>query len=149
MIRPLTWKLTVILGGAILVVAWAVAGAQSPLPDPQSASQVTAGQQKQLDELTKLDQQLQKDRDAVHAAIAQYGWDSDQTDAAQDQLVRDRDEYRKLRRSLRAAGVAGPAATGMGMRGGAGGYGPGRGAGGMRPGRGARGGGMCGCPCWY
>lgn len=144
MIRPLTWKLTVILGGAILVVAWAVAGAQSPLPDPQSASPVTAEQQNQLDQLNQLAQQLQKDRDALHAAITQYGWDSDQTDAAQDHLVRDRAEYRKLRRSLRSAGVAVPPPAGMGMRGG--------GPGGGRPGRGAgrmARGGMCNCPCGY
>jgi uncharacterized protein YlxW (UPF0749 family) len=114
--RRCSWKLTAILGGTMLVVAWAAVGAQSPSPDPQSTPKVTAEQQKELDQLKQLEQRLQTDRDAVHAAITQYGWDSDQTDAAQDQLFRDRAEYRKLRRSLRTAGVAVPPPGSMGRR---------------------------------
>ncbi len=146
--RTLLWKLAALIGAVVLVVAWAVARAQSAASDPQSAPKVTAEQQKQLDELRQLEQQLQKDRDAVHAAIMEFGWDSDQTDAARDQLFRDREEYRKLRRSLRAAGVAVPPPSGTGWGAGPGGYGPGRGAGRMGYGRGPRGGRMCGCPCW-
>jgi hypothetical protein len=52
----------------------------------------------------------------VHAAITQHGWDSDQTDAARNQLFSDRQEYRKIRRSLRAAGVAVPPSAGMAWR---------------------------------
>ena len=145
-----SWKLTAILGGTMLV-ALTVAAAQSSSVNPQAAQQVTAEQRRQLDQLNQLQERLEKDRDAVHAAITQYGWDSDQTDAAQDQLSRDRTEYRKLRRSLRATGVAVPPPTGMGMRaGGPGGDRPGRRAGRMsRAGRGHHRGGMCNCPCGY
>jgi len=89
----------------------------------QTAPTVTPEQQKQLDQLKQLEAQLQKDRDAMHQAITQFGWDSEQTDAAQDQLVRDRMEYRKLRRSLRSTGVPVPPPAGMGA-----------GMGGSRPG---------------
>jgi hypothetical protein len=115
----------------------------------QGTAQVTPEQQKQLDQLKQLDAQLQADRTALHDAIAKYGWDSDQVDAAQDRLTKDRTEYRNLRRSLQRSGVAVPAPTGFGPGGGMGG--PGRG---MRAGRG----GCCGhghhncpgcadCPC--
>jgi hypothetical protein len=133
-----------------MLVALTVAAAQTPSGNPQAAQQVTAEQQKQLDQLKQLEEQLQKDRDAVHAAITQYGWESDQTDAAQEQLFRDRAEYRKLRRSLRSAGVAVSPPVGMGQRafrGGPGGNYRGWGAGYMRHrGRGYRGR-MCGCRC--
>jgi hypothetical protein len=145
------WKLTALLGGAMLV-ALTVAAAQSSSANPQAAPQATAEQQKQLDQLNQLQEQLQKDRDAVHAAITQYGWDSDQTDAAREQLFRDRAEHRKLRRSLRSAGVAVPPPAGMGQRAFRPGHGrncPGCGPGYFR-GRGCRHHGrMCGCPCGY
>ena len=79
----------------------------------QVSPQATADQQKQLDQLDQLEVQLEKDRTALHEAIAKYGWDSDQTDSAQDQLLRDRQLYRKLRRSLRQAGVTVPAGQGF------------------------------------
>jgi predicted phage gp36 major capsid-like protein len=151
MVRSTSWKLIAILGVTMLV-ALTVAAAQSSSANPQAAPQVTAEQQKQLDQLSQLQEQLQKDRDAVHAAITQYGWDSDQTDAAQDQLSRDRADYRKQRRSLRSAGVAVPPPAGMGQRAfrsGPGGNCPGCGAGYMRHrGRGNHGR-MCNCPCGY
>jgi hypothetical protein len=146
-----SWKLTAILG-ATMLVALAVAAAQSSSANPQAAPQVSAGQQKQLDQLNQLQQQLQKDRDAVHAAITQYGWDSEQTDAARDQLFRDRADYRKLRRSLRSTGVAVPPPSGMGQRAfraGSGGNCPGCGAGYMRHRGGRHQGRMCNCPCGY
>ena len=147
--RRLSWKLKAILSGTMLVVAWAVAGAQSARPDAQPSQNVTAEQQKQLDQLKQLERRLQTDRDALHAAITQYGWDSDQTDAAQDQLIRDRTEYRKLRRSLRSAGVAVPPPASMGLRGGGPGTGrPGSGTGRMHHGR-RHHSGMCNCPCGY
>jgi hypothetical protein len=149
--RRFPWKLTTLLGGAMLV-ALTVAAAQSSSANPPAAPQVTAEQQKQLDQLNQLQEQLPKDRDAVHAAITQYGWDSDQTDAAQEQLFRDRAEHRKLRRSLRSAGVAVPPPAGMGQRAFRPGHGrncPGCGPGYFR-GRGCRHHGrMCGCPCGY
>jgi uncharacterized protein YlxW (UPF0749 family) len=112
----------------------------------QTAPTVTPEQQKQLDQLKQLEAQLQKDRDAVHQAITQYGWDSERTDAAQDQLVRDRMEYRKLRRSLRSAGVAVPPPAGMGA--GTWGNGPGPMAGHMHHrGNGGPHCADCDCPC--
>lgn len=143
-----SWKLTALLGGAMLV-ALTVAAAQSSSANPPAAPQVTAEQQKQLDQLQE---QLQKDRDAVHAAITQYGWDSNQTDAAREQLFRDRAEYRKVRRSLRFAGVAVAPPAGMGQR--AFRRGPGRnyagcGAGHMRQQGRRHQGRMCRCPCGY
>jgi len=75
---------------------------------PQAQSTVSAVQQKNLDHLRQLSEQLQKDRSAVDVAVNQYGWDSDQADAAQQRLFQDRQEYRSLRRSLQSAGVATP-----------------------------------------
>ncbi len=125
----------------LLFTGWRVTKALGQSSSPQGSTSVTAEQQKQLDQLKELESQLQKDRAAVHEAISKYGWDSDQTDAAQEQLVRDRTEYRQLRHSLRQAGVAVPAPQGFG----------GAGAG-ARSGRMMRGGrgmgrGMCQCPC--
>ncbi len=76
---------------------------------PQAKSTASAEQQKNLDHLKQLNEQLQKDRDAVDAAVNQHGWDSDEVDAAQQRLFQDRQEYRSLRRSLQSAGVAIPA----------------------------------------
>ncbi len=142
-------KLTALLGGAMLVTL-TVAAAQSSSANPPAAPQVSAEQQNQLDQLNQLEEQLQKDRDAVHAAITQYGWDSDQTDAARERLFRDRAEYRKVRRSLRYAGVAVPPPAGVGQR--AFRRGPGRNCPGCGPkygrGQGRRHHGrMCGCRC--
>jgi hypothetical protein len=115
MTKSISWKFTVILGVTMLV-ALTVAAAQSSSANAQAAPQVTAEQQEQLDQLNQLQAQLQKDRGAVRAAITQYGWDSDQTDAARAKLFRDRAEYRGLRRSLCVAGVAVPPPAGMGLR---------------------------------
>jgi hypothetical protein len=89
--------------------------------------------------LNQLDEQLQKDRHTLHQAITQRGWDSEQVDVAQENLFRDREEYRKLRRSLRAAGVAVPPISG---------FGPGMGAPGpgVAPGRRSGGGPHQDCP---
>jgi len=73
---------------------------------PPANKTISLDQQKQLDQLQQLNDQLQKDRDAVHAAAAQYGWDSNETDAAQQRLFQDRQQYRTLRRSLQQAGVS-------------------------------------------
>lgn len=136
------------LGGAALILilgtAFSVASGQSA--SSQTAPAVTPEQQKQLDQLRQLEDQLQKDRNALHQSIAQNGWDSEQTDAAQDQLIRDRMEYRKLRRSLRSAGIPVPPSSAMGA--GTWGNGPGPRAGDMR--RGAHRGHRCAdcaCPC--
>ncbi len=129
----LTPKFAVLLGAVLLGIAVVWASAHSPAP--QAPPKVTSEQQKQLDRVKQLDEQLQKDRDALHQAINQYGWDSDQVDAAQENLFRNREEYRKLRRSLRAAGVTVPPASGFGpgMGGPGGGGRPGRGPGGRQP----------------
>jgi uncharacterized protein YlxW (UPF0749 family) len=100
------------------------ASAQSK-PSP-AAAQVTAEQQKQIDRLKQLSEQLQKDRDAVHQAISEYGVDSEQADAAQERLIQDRQEYRNLKRSLRTAGVAVPETAGPGLATGGPGDRPGR-----------------------
>ncbi len=134
---------------ALAVAGWLGTNVVAQSTSTQTAAQATPEQQKQLDQLKQLDAQLQADRTSLHDAIAKYGWDSDQVDAAQDQLAKDRTDYRNLRRSLRQAGVAVPAPTGFGPGGGMGG--PGRG---MQAGRG----GCCGhghhscpgcadCPC--
>ncbi len=131
-----------ILGVAVLVAGfWLAATMLAQSPGPQASTQMTAEQQRQLDQLRQLDRQLEKDRDALHAAIAQYGWDSEQVDAAQQQLDRDRLEYRKLRRSLRATGAAVPPPTGFGAGPGGPGGGP-RGHAGRRHHHS-----MCDCPC--
>jgi hypothetical protein len=113
-IRPLTLAAT--LGTVLLVASWAAGQTPSQSADPQPAQKLSAEQQKQLDHLKQLEEQLRKDREALHAAITQHSWDSDQTDAATDQLFRDRQEYRQTRRSLRTAGVAVPPSTGMAWR---------------------------------
>ena len=149
-IEPWIRRKGCILG--ILVLGTAAVLASARWAAPQAGAQLTIDQQKQLDRLKQLDEQLQKDRDAVHQAITQHGWDSDQVDAAHEQLSQDRTEYRKLRRSLQQAGVAVPPPTGFGPGGmGAGkGMGPGRG---MRSGRGDccgrghHGCQECDCPC--
>ena len=123
-------KLGLLLAMAVLGIAAVWGTAQSAAP--QTAPKPTAEQQKQLDRLKQLDEQLRKDRDALHQAISQYGWESDQVDAAQESLFRDREEYRKVRRSLRTAGVPVPPTSGFGPGMGAPGAGgpPGRGFGG-------------------
>jgi hypothetical protein len=78
---------------------------------------LTPEQQKQLDRLEQLEDQLQDDRAALEDAIARFGWDSDQVDEAENQLSQDRMEYRKLRRSLRQAGVAVPPPARFGQAG--------------------------------
>jgi hypothetical protein len=95
--------LSLILGG--LITAWARG---------KSPPQATAEHQHQLGRLKELADQLSKDRKAVHQAAVQSGWDSDQVDVVQEQLFRDREEYRKLRRALDAAGVAVPPPYGAG-----------------------------------
>ncbi len=130
----------------MLVVGLGISIAFAQSSDPQApAPQATAEQQKQLDQLKQLEDQLVKDRTALHDAIAKYGWDSDQTDAATDQLSRDRTQYRQLRRALRQAGVAVPPPAGFGPQ-----AGRGMGPGGPRGGRAMRHGaanGTCNCPC--
>ncbi len=111
-----SFGLAATLGTVLLVTGWAGAQTPSPSADPQPAQKPSAEQQKQLDHLKQLEEQLRKDRETVHAAITQHGWDSDQTDAARDRLFRDRQEYRQTRRSLRAAGVAVPPSAGTAWR---------------------------------
>lgn len=106
--------LAVTLGALLLVAGPAGAQTAAQPTDPQPAQKLSTEQQKQLDHLKQLEEQLMKDREAVHAAVTQYGWDSEQTDAARERLFRDRQEYRKLRRSLRAAGVDVPPPAGLG-----------------------------------
>ena len=98
---------TVLVGGAAMLLA------QSAKPDPPSSPKVTADQQTQLNRLAQLDEQLRKDRMALHATINEYGWESEQADDAREKLVSDRAEYRKLRRSLMASGVPVPPPSGF------------------------------------
>ena len=103
--------LSLILGGLLTAWAWG---------KPQAASPEISAAQRQLGRLKELESQMSKDRQAFHQAAAQTGWDSDQADLAQEQLFRDREEYRKLRRTLRAEGVVVPPpyGAGAGARGG-------------------------------
>ncbi len=138
------------LAAALVVGGWMASRAVAQTATKAGDKQATAEQQKQLDQLQQLEGQLEKDRTAVHAAIAEHGWDSDEVDAAREQLIRDRTQYRQLRRSLVASGIAVPAPKGMGAGPGPmGGPGPmaGRGQGGPR-GRSMRHGACCdSCPC--
>ncbi|MBZ5565115.1 MAG: hypothetical protein LAP13_22170 [Acidobacteriia bacterium] len=141
-------SLLMVAAAVLLLAGWRITNMLAQSSSPQASATVTAEQQKQLDQLKELESQLQKDRAAVHDAIGKYGWDSDQTDAAQEQLVRDRTEYRQLRRSLRQAGVAVPAPQGFGPGSGRGMMGGRQGsARGMMGGGSGRGRGMCQCPC--
>jgi hypothetical protein len=134
------------LAGLLIVLGGAFSLAAGQAVDNQPIPKVAPEQQKQLEQLRQLGDQLQKDRAALHQAIDQYGWDSEQTDAAQEQLQRDRMEYRGLRRSLRAAGVPVPAPAGMSAGPGPGGSGPM--AGRMKPcGRSGRHCANCACRC--
>lgn len=124
--------------------AWLAPTAKSQTPATQAKPQANAQQQAQLDRLKELEAQLQKDRDAVHQAIGQYGFDSNQVDAARAQLLKDRTEYRQLRRSLAAAGLAAPF---YGNRRGFRGHMGRRGNFAARQGWMGRGRGMSQCPC--
>jgi Tfp pilus assembly protein PilO len=92
---------TAILAFSVLSPDSALAQAKAP-----QDGAVTAEQQKQLDRLTQLREQLQKDRDAVNSAIRQQGQDSNEAYTAQQRLLEDRREYRSLRQSLQQAGVS-------------------------------------------
>ena len=102
--------IAVVLSALFLLAGF---GAWAQSPGSQAPLVATPEQQKQLYQLTQLEQQLDKDRTAMHDAIAKYGWDSDQADTAQEQLLRDRSEYRKLRRTLRRSGVTPPPPAGF------------------------------------
>lgn len=97
---------------AFVIAAGSLDSAGAQTNAPQTKSTISATQQKNLDHLKQLSEQLQKDRDAVDAAVNQDGWDGDEADAAQQRLIQDRQEYRSLRRSLQAAGVAIPTDAG-------------------------------------
>jgi Tfp pilus assembly protein PilV len=110
-IRP-NARIFTLLGVAVLALAGlTLKGVQAQTKTPDTSASVTADQQKQLDHLRQLGDQLQKDRDAVDAAAGAHGWDSNEADATQQQLFKDRQEYRSLRRSLQAAGVSLPSDT--------------------------------------
>jgi len=91
----------------VMLAIWTLGpnAASAQTKTPQSGTAVTAEQQKQLDRLTQLREQLRKDEDSVDFAVHQYGWDSNEADAAQQRLLEDRREYRSLRESLQAGGV--------------------------------------------
>jgi DNA repair exonuclease SbcCD ATPase subunit len=74
---------------------------------------LTPEQQKQLDRLEQLEDQLEDDRAALEDAIVRFGWDSDEADEAENRLSQNRMEYRKLRRALRQAGGAIPSSAGL------------------------------------
>jgi hypothetical protein len=95
--------LSLILGGMITAWAWG-----------KPAPQARAEQQQQLGRLKELELRLPKDCQALRQAVIQNGCDSDQADVAQEQLFRDREEYRNLRRLLSATGLAVPPPHGVG-----------------------------------
>jgi hypothetical protein len=104
--------------GIVLVIGGAIGlYAQDARPSPQDSAKLTAEQKGQVERLAQLEDQLQKSREALHAAINEYGWESDQADDAREKLVNDRAEYRKLRRSLVASGMAVPPPSGLGAGG--------------------------------
>ena len=132
----------IVLGVALALVSVISFQAEDARPNPQAGANITAEQKNQLTRLTQLEEQLQKSRAVLHAAINEYGWESDEADEAREKLFSDRSEYRKLRRSLQATGVAVPPPSGLGAGGPA-----------DRPGQGARRwsgqhhGGPCRCDC--
>ncbi len=97
------------LSAAFVISTGSLDRASAQTNAPQAKSAVSGEHQKNLDHLKQLGEQLQKDRDAVDAAVNQHGWDSDEADAAQQRLIQDRQEYRNLKRSLQSAGVDIPA----------------------------------------
>jgi hypothetical protein len=105
------------MGTALLLAAWTAPKAVGQSSDPPTAPQATIEQQNRLDQLKALEGQMQQERDAVHAAISEFGWDSDQTDAARGKLFQTRSQYRSLRRSLRSQGLVVPPPAGIGQRG--------------------------------
>lgn len=112
-LRSFPATLLFFLSAALVIATGSLDRASAQTTAPQAKSPVSAEQQKNLDHLKQLSEQLQKDRDAVDAAVNQHGWDSDEADVAQQRLMQDRQEYRSLKRSLRSAGVDIPAdATG-------------------------------------
>jgi len=144
--KSASWIAIVIAGTGLVILSALGLPAQSSAPAQKSDAELTADQQKQLDQLAQLEEQLQRSRRALRNAIAEYGWDSEEADEAEERFLRDRAEYRKLRRALRAAGVPLPPSAGVGggLRGGW----PGRWTG--RAHRGAHGChhcGHCGCRC--
>jgi len=54
---------------------------------PQTNTSVSAEQQKNLDHLKQLGEQLQRDRDAVQSAMTQCGWDSDHCRTEKDYWI--------------------------------------------------------------
>jgi hypothetical protein len=107
-----------LLSATITTAIVLLAGVMAPDAFAQSAGaqrlSLTPEQQKQLDRLGQLEDQLEGDRAALQDAIIRFGWDSDQVDEAQNRLSQDRMEYRRLRRALRQAGVAIPPPAGFG-----------------------------------
>lgn len=100
-----------ILAVALVIIAatWLAAAGSAQTAEPQATEpKLTAEQRKQLDHLKQLEGQLEKARAALHAAITEYGWDSEAADEAQENLFRLRQEYRRQRRALRQAGVPVP-----------------------------------------
>lgn len=101
--------------------------AQEPIQQ-QDRDQIQTRDQNRLrdrdqlrERIRELERQQKQDRDAVHAAITEFGWDSDQADAAQEKLFQTSSKYRNMRRSLSSQGVAvpppaGPSADGRGFR---------------------------------
>jgi hypothetical protein len=108
-LKSLGGRLFLSFVAALVISACALDLVSAQTKLPQTNTSVSAEQQKNLDHLKQLGEQLQRDRDAVHSAATQYGWDSDQADVAQQRLLQDRQEYRNLRRSLQSSGVEIPA----------------------------------------
>jgi hypothetical protein len=104
-----------IIAGILIFAGWAAPQTGNQAAGSSGQESIAADQQNQLGQLQQLEGQLQKDRTAVHEAIGEFGFDSAQVSAARAQLLRDRTQYRQLRRSLVAAGVAVPAASGLGF----------------------------------
>lgn len=116
-LRRITRPLFVALATAAVLAGWTAAKTAAQTASAQQpAPKLSAEQQKELDQLKQLEEQMKQDREAMREAANQYGWDSDQAQAAQEKLFRDRQEYRKLRQPLREAGVPVPPPAGMGAR---------------------------------
>jgi hypothetical protein len=103
----------IVILGTLIFGGWAMPEAAGRAAGSPAPSNVTAEQQKMPDQLSVLRDQLRKDRAAVHDAIGKFGFKTSQADAARDQLIRDRAQYRQLRRSMATPGLASPAARGM------------------------------------
>lgn len=105
---------TIVLSLLAFMTAVAVKGGSQETSTSESP-QVSNAQTEQLDQLQKMERQLEQDRAAVHSALVEHGFDSAEFQAARGKLMQDREAYRSLRRSAAPGGARGMYGKGRGM----------------------------------